>query len=172
MDCSEFLARYSDFRDQRLDPEGGEFIWHLNVCPSCRRYDEVVVRGGHLVRGLNRIRVSRDFFPRLQHRIFHLEENRRRGSIPGVVTPLAAGVAVAVSIFAALPLLQPEAGGRALFELPPVAALYPPAPAEVPSLFRAGPILVPSQTGTATTRSTLLQEYSPLLRPSARLASD
>ena len=97
MRCSDFLARFSEYYDQ--DPEledRASFESHMESCRSCRRYSEVVARGGELLRGLPLPELRHDFFPRLQHRVFHLdqEEAIRRSTSGSAMT---AGTAVAVA---------------------------------------------------------------------------
>ena len=49
--CRKFLARYSQYRDGRLDNEDRSFfIGHLARCSSCRRYDRVIRRGVQVLR--------------------------------------------------------------------------------------------------------------------------
>ena len=44
--CRAFLARYSDYRDGRLDDEDRLFfIGHMAGCEPCRRYDRVIRKG-------------------------------------------------------------------------------------------------------------------------------
>ncbi len=46
MNCREFLDRYSEFLDGELDSAGeAVFRRHVEGCPSCARYDDVVRRG-------------------------------------------------------------------------------------------------------------------------------
>lgn len=49
--CRKFLARYSQYRDGRLDTEDRSFsIGHMARCSSCRRYDRVIRRGVQVLR--------------------------------------------------------------------------------------------------------------------------
>lgn len=51
MDCSEFLSRFSEYYDDRIElPVRRRMDAHLDGCPSCRRYLEVVDRGVHTLR--------------------------------------------------------------------------------------------------------------------------
>ena len=84
MSCSEFLDRFSDYFDGVGDAgfmKKAEA--HLAGCCSCKRYVEVVERGGELIRAAAPVNVSHDFYPRLRHRIFHVEdaEALSRGSV-------------------------------------------------------------------------------------------
>src|SRR5690606_18291876 len=64
MTCQEFLARYSEYLDERLEPlESALWRAHMNRCPSCARYDRVLRRGLALVRDLPEVEPSSDFGP-------------------------------------------------------------------------------------------------------------
>jgi anti-sigma factor RsiW len=78
MNCSEFLARFSDFRDGELDPEDRSvFEAHLEVCGSCSSYERVVNRGVRLLRDIPPPRLRDDFGDRLRHTIYSLEDRER-----------------------------------------------------------------------------------------------
>lgn len=81
MTCQEFLERHAEYVDDVMDPLEAA-IWrdHAAHCPSCSRYDRVVRRGLRLVRELPEISPSPDFHPRLQFRIYRMEEELRAGS--------------------------------------------------------------------------------------------
>src|SRR5690606_20193659 len=83
-----------------------------------------------------------DFLPRLQHRIYHLEDERAgftsRGGSGG-----SAGFALVAAALIALAALSPLLHSRpAVLELPPVAAGAPEVHEAVPALFREGPLLI------------------------------
>lgn len=113
MNCQEFLARHSEYLDGELDaPEVSLFEAHIANCPSCSRYDRVVRGGLQLVRQLPEIEPSSDFFPRLQHRIYHVEEASRAASRPSSVGAiLSLAVAGALAVLAWGPFLRLEFGG-------------------------------------------------------------
>jgi anti-sigma factor RsiW len=125
MDCDTFLAEYSAYRDGEVSwAEREAFDAHLDACPSCARYDEVVRRGADVFRSLPELEVSDDFMDRLKHRIYSedLEMRRvgRRGT-PGAALATAA-IAAGVALFAWVPLMQPR---ERLVSLPAVAAEAP-----------------------------------------------
>lgn len=102
VDCPDFLDRYSDFRDGCMDAESrSAFESHLQQCDSCARYDRVVRGGVDLFVGTPEIQPSEDFFPRLQHRIFHLEDARAHTNRRASGASLAAVAIAAAFAFAA-----------------------------------------------------------------------
>ncbi len=139
VDCARFLDEYSEFRDGFLAPEESrEFEAHLTSCPSCARYDRVVARGGHIFRDLPELQPSEDFAARLQHRIFHLEDEMRAPgrTFSGVPTSAVLSIAAVLALAAWLPVLQPQ---DRLYHLPAVMASAPRG--EFPPLLVAGPLL-------------------------------
>ncbi|HEX2077253.1 MAG TPA: zf-HC2 domain-containing protein [Longimicrobium sp.] len=133
MDCKTFLDGYSDYRDGLLDAEGyAAFDDHLAECASCARYDRVVAGGVQVLRGLPELEVSEDFAERLQHRLWHEQDDlaaaraRRARRAPR----RAAGVAVAAAASVAAVALVPgvyERVAPTVTMLPSVAATTPSA---------------------------------------------
>lgn len=126
MECSEFLERFSEYVDGSLDEESANrFDGHLRDCASCRRYEQVVEKGAELFRSLDPVEVPQDFRPRLQHRIYHVEDGDvlpdRTGS-SGVTGATALGMAVLLSLAAWSPTLRPP---EAEVELAPITATRP-----------------------------------------------
>lgn len=159
--CCELLEEYSDFRDGLLEPHRStQFESHLEECPSCASYDRVVSRGVSELRRLPEVESSCDFLARLQHRIYHLEDDVAVGSYgqgsrtaPGLVALLVGVIGAAAWI----PAIRPE---PPLVELPPIAAVTP-APAETatPVFFGRALRLPPPAIGFAA-----VQSDDPLLR--------
>lgn len=101
MTCQEFLARYSEYLDERMDAmEADRWRRHQESCRTCARYDRVLREGLPLIRRLPRVEPSSDFFPRLQHRLFHLDDDLRAGRRPS-----GAGMAASLAIAGALAML-------------------------------------------------------------------
>ncbi len=149
LDCSQFLESYSDFRDGLLEGTMREaFQAHMAACPPCARYDRVISRGTELFRKLPAIEPSEDFLPRLQHRIYHVDDELRglgqRAS--GTSATLTFTIAALFALAAWLPALRPA---QAVVELAPVAARAPQRVEEPPALFRAGPLLSAERTEPA-----------------------
>ncbi len=71
MRCSEFLLRYSDFRDETIDDPlvRRRFIAHVSLCGRCARYQEVIDLGVSLLRAADQLEVSPRFQTRLAHRL-------------------------------------------------------------------------------------------------------
>lgn len=70
MECSEFLDRYSDYRDGLLGgARRAAFQRHLAECASCARHDAAVRRGVEILRTMKEIRPSSEFGLRLRRRL-------------------------------------------------------------------------------------------------------
>lgn len=147
MDCDTFLDGHSDFRDGLLTlPDRVAFEAHLRECDHCARYDRVVDKGVQVLRARPELEVSDDFMDRLQHRLYHVDDEmaaarRRRSPVSrGAVAALAAAASVAA--VALLPRLYPGAAPTVTM-LQPVAASAP-APA-APAFRVASGAAAPSQ---------------------------
>ena len=151
MQCTGFIEEYTDFRDGLLSPSRtAEFQAHMAACPACERYDRVLRDGLELLAELPEPETSDDFMPRLQHRLYNVDEgvlhttsNRFLGS--------AALVAVASVGLLALFWLPFAASVPIEIELPAVAVERPPEQLvsqeqTVPSLLRSGPFVQPAST--------------------------
>ncbi|HEX6939737.1 MAG TPA: zf-HC2 domain-containing protein [Longimicrobiales bacterium] len=106
--CQEFLARHSDYLDGELDVrESVRMEAHRASCPKCARYDRTVRHGVRLLRALPEVEPSQDFLPRLQHRIYTLEEESRSGKRATGVGALASlAVAGTIALLAWSPVLR------------------------------------------------------------------
>jgi anti-sigma factor RsiW len=131
MDCGTFLEGHSDFRDGLLTlPERVAFDAHLRECNRCARYDRVVEKGVQVLHARPALEVSDDFMDRLQHRLYHVDDEmavarHRRGRGP-VSRGAAAALAVAASVaaLALLPRLYSD-GGSTVTMLPSIAVTAP-----------------------------------------------
>ncbi len=168
MDCSEFLSRFSEFYDQ--DPtleDRSEFEDHLEGCPSCDRYLKVVEQGGKLLRELPVPRLRGDFFPRLQHRIFNLDQEEAvRRSTGG--SSFTAGTAFAVAALLVLIVWYPdfrseppdvELPAIVVKEPPPRAPVLSSSPRPAQSVGASGSF---DERALWTQSHSLLYEHSPL----------
>jgi len=172
MSCCDFIERFSDYFDGVGD---GAFLEeaeaHLSSCGSCRRYAEVVRRGGELVRAAPAVSVREDFYPRLKHRIYHMEDARAlsRGSAGSATTAATIlGMAVLLSVVAWSPLMRSD---RARFELSPIVVSFPsssrspglrPPPVDLSSRGFAYGRFAPRSRALWERPHALLWEYSPL----------
>lgn len=133
MDCPEFLARYSEWRDGLIAAprEQRRFERHLARCTRCRRYDTALRRGVIALQVVETIEPSPDFRRRLDARLA-----RERRAVTGPALPDGAGIAAALCLAAAVALLAVEVGAgtrrAAAPELPPVSFPKPVAQAGVP----------------------------------------
>jgi anti-sigma factor RsiW len=81
VDCSEFLDRYSDYRDGLLSAlQRAAFQAHLTECAACARHDAAVTRGVDLLLKMREIQPSSDFRIRLRRRLLEDEGALERGS--------------------------------------------------------------------------------------------
>src|SRR5690554_5481818 len=96
MNCNSILEAFSDYEDGTLDALARARVdAHLEGCTSCRRYAEVIRKGRSLLTHLPPVEVGEDFSPRLQHRLYHVDDGellireRDSGSGTTAVTALA-----------------------------------------------------------------------------------
>lgn len=139
MDCAGFLENYSDFLDRRLESRTlAEYGEHLARCPSCAAYDRIVQRGLVLVRELPPPEPGPDFAPRLQHRVFHLQDQlqRRQGNFARVGAVAALAVA-ALAFVVWLPSIGTSGGP---LQLPPVVVEGPDRTIDVPTLWNGSAV--------------------------------
>lgn len=108
MTCQEFLARHLEYTDESLPlEEAARWRDHMASCPSCARYDRVVRRGLSLLRTLPEVEPSEDFFPRLQHRLYHLDDESQDGSrASGTSAVVSLAIAGVLALLAWSPLLR------------------------------------------------------------------
>ena len=155
MDCGTFLDGYSDFRDGMLMlPERVAFEAHLRDCASCARYDRVVDGGARVLRDLPELEVSGDFMERLQHRIWHEQDDmaaaRARRSRRSSRRVAAAGMAAAASVAAVA--LVPGVYSR----FAPTVTMLPSAAASAPA--PQGQYRLASDEGTGQGLAARLEE--------------
>jgi len=107
MICTEFLNRYTEFRDGLIAAprELQRFQRHLAQCPTCRRYDTALRCGVAALQGVETIEPSTDFRLRLEARLAC--ERTRIAEVPA-----RAGLAAAMLVLVALSLLVLEVGRR------------------------------------------------------------
>ncbi len=132
MDCKTFLDGYSDYRDGLLDAAAyAEFDDHMAECASCARYDRVVAGGVQVLHELPELEVSEDFMERLQHRLWHAQDDRAaaRARRARRAPRRAASVAVAAAASVAAVALVPGVYDR----IAPTVTMLPSVAASTPS---------------------------------------
>ena len=166
MDCSEFLGRFSEFYDAPLGaPIRRDAETHMEECEKCARYEQVVSRGVKLLQGAPRMELPESFRPRLQHRLFHIDDwdgAAHTTSASAVPVAAAVGMAILLTIIAWYPSVwraTPEVS------LPAIIVSGPPGPAPLfPTDVLGFPVGSPLNLGSGlwSDPNTLLYEYSPM----------
>ena len=147
----------------------------MAACGKCARYQEVVSRSVALLHVMPRAELAESFRPRLEHRLFHLDDGGAvggpgRGSATPVVTVL--GMAILLTAVAWSPMIG---GGVPEVELPAIVVSGPPAldPLLDPLLDADAAGLMPVSSGVPASSGlfpgglwsdarSLLYEYSPM----------
>ena len=139
MTCSEFLARYSDFRDGLIGAprEARRFARHVATCAACRRYHTALQHGLDALQTEVQEAPDADFRQRLARR---LAVERAQAGRPAI--PSRPALAAALLIAAAIGLLAWESVRQhpAIASVPPL----PPVPFPKP-VAEAGPPFVSFQ---------------------------
>jgi anti-sigma factor RsiW len=139
MTCSEFLARYSDFRDGLIGAprEARRFARHIATCAPCRRYHDALQHGLNALQTKVHEAPDTDFRQRLARR---LAVERARAGRPAI--PSRPALAAALLIAAAIGLLAWEG----IRQQPTVVAVQPLPPVPFPKpVAEAGPPFVSFQ---------------------------
>ena len=144
----------------------------MAACGKCARYQEVVSRSVALLRVMPRAELAESFRPRLQHRLFHLDDGAAvvgrpgRGSATPAVTVL--GMAILLTAVAWSPTIG---SGVPEVELPAIVVSGPPMldPLLDPDAAGLMPVSsgVPASSGLFpgglwSDAESLLYEYSPM----------
>jgi anti-sigma factor RsiW len=111
MNCSDFVARSSDYFDGSAPAEDmGAMDEHLRACSSCMRYKAVYEQGTSLLRALPEPEIGEDFEPRLRHRLFHVDDRRALIDNSGSAAPALSVLSLAVLLTAVAwsPLLRSD----------------------------------------------------------------
>lgn len=126
MTCSEYVEGFSEIYDGTASAEAvRQADEHVASCEACRRYNRVVARGAQILRALPGPEVNEDFVPRLQHRLYHVDESAllRRHTHSGTTALAVLGMAVLLVAVAWAPALRP---GAPVVELAPIVVNAPP----------------------------------------------
>lgn len=111
MTCSDFIEGFTDYIDGEADGATHEAARnHRDRCASCRRYEAVYLEGRALLQGAEPVEVGADFHPRLQHRLFHVDDERAlaRSRSGSSAAAMLLGVAALVMAAAWTPALLDE----------------------------------------------------------------
>ena len=129
MDCSEFLSRFSEFYDAPTGaPVRQEAEAHMAACVKCARYREVVSRSVALLHLMPRAELAESFRPRLEHRLFHLDDG---GSVarPGRGSAIPAVTVLGMAILLTAVAWSPRIGsGVPQVDLPAIIVSGPQRP--------------------------------------------
>ena len=167
MQCSEFLSQFSEFYDAPPDAQvRQEAEAHLEQCEKCAKYTRAVESGATLLQTLPRIELSESFRATLEHRLFHLEDEKtlirtaRASAVPALTV---VGMAIILAVVAWSPAFERS---TVEVELAPIVVSGPPSPG--PALL-AGSRRVVSQEPTQVLEkelwadpNALLYEFSPM----------
>ena len=105
--CSDFLEHYSDLRDDLLDATTrARLVEHMDICPTCARYDRVVSDGVGMLLDVQEIAPSEDFVHRLDTRLALADELLDTRPASGAPVGFVMAVAVAIVAVAWLPALR------------------------------------------------------------------
>lgn len=118
--CSVFLARHSAYIDDELMPrERSAHERHQAACASCARYARVLANGVDALRSLPPLEASADFEARLQHRLFHVQDEAALGARPRSSRVWLAAAASLALLVAGEQVLD----GRAADDVGPAASI-------------------------------------------------
>ncbi len=176
MNCSDVVTRFTDYLDGVSPPaEQIAIEEHLEHCPRCVRYRNVLIHGAELLRALPEPELQDDFEPRLEHRLYHVDEER-------VLTPHASSRTPAMTVLSIALLLTAVAWSPTLFmraptvELPVIVVDDPPArgAARPVSVMPAGVFTTtgsPPDLDDGLWANQLIYDYSPLSQRYERRSS-
>jgi len=166
MNCSEFVGRFTDYHDGLVSAEGRAAMdGHVAGCGACRRYVDVVEKGAALLRALPSPELREDFGPRLQHRLYHVDDEGGLAvpTASGTTALTVLGMAILLTAVAWSPALR---AGAPAVELEAIVVSRPPSrsparPANaLPVEYAAAVPLANMESGLWD--DALLYEYSPL----------
>jgi len=166
MHCSEFLRRFSEFYDAPASAPIRKIAEaHMDECERCANYEKIISGGIKILRTIPRVDLPESFHPRLQHRLFHIEDDNAvlsKGNNSALLVVKAFVFAVIIMIIAWLPRVlndTPEV------IIPAIIVSNPPKPETLLSnddwVFPArAPVSL--HNGLWSDPNSLLYEYSPM----------
>lgn len=166
MNCTDVVSHFTDYLDGRLSDELSVSVdRHLDGCAACLRYREVLERGAEALRSLPEPELRADFEPRLQHRLFHVDDERtlRANGASGSTAVAVLGIAVLLNVVAWSPLII---ASDPVVELAPIVVDRAPERPGDDVIFASPPGTFSSTSVTdleaGLWANTLLYDYSPL----------
>jgi anti-sigma factor RsiW len=166
MNCSDVVGRFTDYLDGLASGTEAEAIErHLEGCPSCVRYKNVVVHGAELLRTLPEPELESDFGPRLRNRLHNVDDERvlLQHGASGTPAMTVLGIALVLTAVAWSPALF---SGENDVELAPIVVNQEPvrSPARPVRSSPPGVFSTKSTTdlGEGLWANTLLYDYTPL----------
>jgi anti-sigma factor RsiW len=164
MNCSDVISRFTDYLDGNARAAEVEVIErHLEGCPSCIRYKVVLENGSEVLRSLPQPELRDDFVPRLQHRLYHVDDVRTLGqhAASGAPALTVVGIALLLTAVAWSPTLF---AGAPVVELAPIVVDREPArsPVRPASATPPGAFSTKADIDDGLWANTLLYDYSPL----------
>ena len=166
MNCSDYVSAFTDYLDGSVPQDAVRaFEAHVESCPACGRYRVVVEKGAELLRSLPEPELTEDFGPRLQHRLYRVDEEPALDSAASATPAMTVvGMALLLTAIAWSPTLWQ---GAPEIVLQPIVVDQPPAQRPIRPL-SAMPRDMPTrpvsdfERGLWDNAHALLYEYSPL----------
>lgn len=115
MNCTEVVNSFTEYLDGSVSEcEATAIDAHLEGCRSCVRYRNVLVHGSEVLRSLPRPELREDFEPRLQHRLYHVDDDRLLGAhaASGAPAMTVLGIAIMLTAVAWSPTLFTGSANR------------------------------------------------------------
>ena len=116
MNCTDVVECFTDYLDGASAPSEEIAIEeHLQQCPECSRYRDVLIHGTELLRDLPEPDLKDDFTPRLEHRLYHVDDDRAIAAHSGAriqavtvvgIALLLTGVAWSPTLFVREPAVE------------------------------------------------------------------
>ena len=163
MDCTIFVARFTDYLDGALSPAEERAIEeHLEGCGSCLRYKNVVEHGRSVLLSLPVPELREDFGTRLEHRLLHVADE-------AVLPEEVASRAPALAVLGVAALLTVVAWSPVLMGRSPVVQLAPIVVDHAPVTYRTLPSFAAGSSVEPPSDSDQLPELDRTLWDDARL---
>jgi len=164
MDCNQLIARYTDYIDGTATPDEIRALEaHLAECASCQRYRSVLEHGSALLQALPRVELREDFEQRLQHRLYHVQDEHTLSErvMSGAPALTVLGIAVLLTAVAWAPLMHASAPQ---IQLAPIVVDRAPARRAIRVQTPSSRPAEPKLDGDLWNDETRLYEYSQLRR--------